>query len=83
MSTQLQLLEVSATTMRKPDYDSHTDMWGQPVACEECGAPYRLSGAYLQCQAGHWRYMECVGRDDHPLFTQFCAYRRSIGHPID
>ncbi len=37
-------------------------MVGQPQNCEECGAPFYRSGAYLFCEAdkeNHWRFVEC------------------------
>lgn len=79
------LLDVpAAAPVRRPaSYDPMTDMWGQPTRCEDCGEPYRRSHAYLVCPAGHNRGIECCGREEHPLYAQFCAYRLRIGHPID
>lgn len=83
MSTQLQLFDVPVSVSERKAWDPKTDMWGQPSKCEECGAANHRSGAYVHCLNGHPQPMECPGREDHPLYEQFCRYRRSIGHPID
>lgn len=38
------------------------DMTGQPQNCDDCGAPYRRSWAYLFCTKNpeHWRGCECT-----------------------